>query len=55
MAPCQPTVLVEWKGGPKGSKRALGGLRVEDGEPGEPGDGGEIGERLDDGEGEEAG
>ena len=34
---------------------ALGGLRVQHGEPGQPKDGGESGEGLDDGEGEEAG
>ena len=45
-----------WRGGPElGARRALGGLRVQHGEPGQPEDGGESGERLDDGEGEKAG
>ena len=45
-----------WRGGPKvGARRALGGLKVQHGEPGQPEDGGESGEGLDDGEGEKAG
>ena len=57
VAPCQPTVLGEGgERGPQGkAKQALGGLRVQHGEPGQPKDGGESGEGLDDGEGEEAG